>query len=138
MKHVPQKKPTSHYEYKIYLRYDEREQKQVQQVLQEPINWNNLFNNSNLPFDDELKLVSYLKMGQVYVLNNLLIRFIQVIENVKILVFDVAIVAVDIVKEKKYSTSKFNGEVINLEKEQEMINPLENLTKNIFKGEIDV
>ena len=77
-------------------------------------------------------------MGQVYVLNNLLIRFIQVIENVKILVFDVAIVAVDIVKEKKYSTPKFNGEVINLEKEQEMINPLENLTKNINKGEINV
>ena len=138
MKHKTQAKPTSNYEYKIYLRYDEREQKQLQQIINEPIDWLTLLNISVLPFDNEIDLIKCLKIKDLYILNNVLIRFIERIDNIKVLVFDVAALHMDVVKEKKYNISNAENYIDMTNNNQEIENVLLNLTKNINKGDIDV
>ena len=138
MKPKTQTKPTSNYEYKIYLRYDEREQKQLQQIVNEPIDWLTLLNVSVLPFDNEMDLVKYLKIDDLYILNNVLIKFVRRIDNIKVLVFDVASLHIDIVKEKKYNSSNSDNYIDMTNNKQEVENVLLNLTKNINKGDINV
>jgi hypothetical protein len=138
LKPKTQAKPTSNYEYKIYLRYDEREQKQLQQILNEKIDWLTLLNVSVLPFDNEIDLIKCLKIKDLYILNNVLIRFIERIDNIKVLVFDVAALHMDVVKEKKYNISNADNYIDMTNNNQEIENVLLNLTKNINKGDIDV
>ena len=138
LKTKTQAKPTSNYEYKIYLRYDEREQKQLQQIINEKIDWLTLLNVNVLPFDNEIDLIKCLKVQDLYILNNVLIRFIQRIDNIKVLVFDVASLHMDVVKEKKYNISNADNYIDMTNNNQEIENVLLNLTKNINKGDIDV
>ena len=129
LKPKAQAKPTSN---------DEREQKQLQQIINEPIDWLTLLNVSVLPFDNEIDLIKCLKIKDLYILNNVLIRFIERIDNIKVLVFDVAALHMDVVKEKKYNISNAENYIDMTNNNQEIENVLLNLTKNINKGDIDV
>ena len=58
--------------------------------------------------------------------------------NIKVLVFDVAALHMDVVKEKKYNISNAENYIDMTNNNQEIENVLLNLTKNINKGDIDV
>jgi hypothetical protein len=55
-----------------------------------------------------------------------------------VLVFDVASLHMDVVKEKKYTISNMENYIDMTNNNQEVENVLLNLTKNINKGDIDV
>ena len=110
----------------------------MQQIINEKIDWLTLLNVNVLPFDNEIDLIKCLKVQDLYILNNVLIRFIQRIDNIKVLVFDVASLHMDVVKEKKYNISNADNYIDMTNNNQEIENVLLNLTKNINKGDIDV
>ena len=85
-----------------------------------------------------MDLVKYLKIDDLYILNNVLIKFVRRIDNIKVLVFDVASLHIDIVKEKKYNSSNSDNYIDMTNNKQEVENVLLNLTKNINKGDINV
>lgn len=125
--------------YKIYIRYDERQQIPVQQIVADQIDWQMLLNNE-LYFDNEDDLVKSLKFNNTYIYNDVLIRYVEIYPEIKILVFDIVIVSHSQV-EAKFTPTSNDYQKFNINSKDESIskyNPTKLLNENIHQGEINV
>lgn len=130
------------YEYKLYIRYDERTQTSIQQIITTTINWNELLNTQTLISDNEKDLSDLLKYNHLYILGKNLIRFIEKRDDIKVLIFDIAMIAINQQEPLKFHPSYKNEElVIDLDKTKKDEAELDIgkiLSTNIVKGDIDV
>ena len=125
--------------YKIYIRYDERQQLPIQQIVSDHVDWQMLL-NGELYFDNEDDLVKSLVFQSIYIYNDGLIRYVELSPSIKILVFDIVVVPFSQV-ESKFTPSNNAYEKFNINSKDENVskyNPTKLLQENINKGEINV
>lgn len=129
-------------EYQLYIRYDERTQTSIQQIITTTINWNELLNTKTLISDDEKDLSDLLKYNHLYILGKNLIRFIEKRDDIKVLIFDIAMITIQQQEPLKFHPYSKNDElVIDLDKSKKDEAELDIgkiLSTNIVKGDIDV
>lgn len=129
-------------EYQLYIRYDERTQNSIQQIVATTVNWNQLLNTKMLITQNEKDLSDTLKYKQLYIYQNHLIRFIEKRDDIKVLIFDIAIINTqqqELLPHKTYLSN--NDLVIDLDKDkkdEQEIDIGKILSSNIVKGDIDV
>lgn len=128
-------------EYQLYIRYDERTQNSIQQIVSTTVNWNELLNTKMLITDNEKDLSDTLIYNKLYIYKNNLIRFIEKRDDIKVLIFDIAIININInpIDTKTYYSN--NDIVIDLDKDkkdEQEIDIGKILSSNIVKGDIDV
>ena len=125
--------------YKIYIRYDERQQLPVQQIVSDHIDWQMLLNN-DLYFQDEDELVKSLTFKSTYIYNDVLIRYESIYPEIKVLVFDIVVVSYAQI-ESKFAPSSSAYEKFNINSKDKNVsdyNPTKLLQENINQGEINV
>ena len=129
-------------EYQLYIRYDERTQNSIQQIVSATVNWNELLNTKMLITQNEKDLSNTLKYKQLYIYQNHLIRFIEKRDDIKVLIFDIAIITVNQQEPLPHKTYFSNNDlVIDLDKDkkdEQEIDIGKILSSNIVKGDIDV
>ena len=129
-------------EYQLYIRYDERTQNCIQQIVATTVNWNELLNTKFLITENEKDLSDTLKYNQLYIFKNNLIRFIEKRDDIKVLIFDIAIITTPQLETLKHSPYySQNDVVIDLDKDkkdEQEIDIGKILSSNIVKGDINV
>lgn len=73
-------------DYKIYIRNDLRTNSPIQQLINENANLLDLLNNDNPVVEP---LVNNFKIGNVYLFKEHLLKFIKVLPDIKVLIFDI-------------------------------------------------
>lgn len=90
-------------------------------------------------FDDEHDL----KQGSIYIFNDLLVRYLYPIPEIKVLVFDIVIIPTNIKEPPKFGTISNNQDYAmnintNASKDNEVPPAADILSKNLNQGEINV
>lgn len=89
-------------------------------------------------FDDERDL----KQGSIYIFNDLLVRYLYPIPEIKVLVFDIVIIPTNIKEPPKFGTISNNQDYamnINTNSKDNEVPPAADvLSKNLNQGEINV
>lgn len=96
--------------------------------------------NSELYFDNEEELVKSLKFNNTYIYNDVLIRYVEIYQEIKILVFDIVIVSHSQV-EAKFAPTSNDYKKFDINSNDENVskyNPTKLLNENIHQGEINV
>lgn len=92
-------------------------------------------------FDDE-KITMLLQQGSIYIFNDLLVRYVYPIPEIKVLVFDIIVIPTNNKEPAKFVSMSNNDEyAININtngKQNEVPTAAEVLSKNLNKGEINV
>lgn len=91
--------------------------------------------------ENEKDLSDTLKFNQLYIYKNNLIRFIEKKDDIKVLIFDIAIINININPIDTKSYYSHNDIVIDLDKDkkdEQEIDIGKILSSNIVKGDIDV
>lgn len=123
-------------EYQLYIRYDERSKQPVQRIVEKSIDFKQLLNQQT--FDDERDL----KQGSIYIFNDLLVRYLYPLPEIKVLVFDIVIIPTNIKEPPKFGTISNNQDYeinINTNGSKDEVPPAADiLSKNLNQGEINV
>ena len=124
-------------EYQLYIRYDERSKQPVQRIVEKHVKFDELLNQQT--FDDERDL----KQGSIYIFNDLLVRYLYPLPEIKVLVFDIVIIPTNIKEPPKFGTISNNQDyAMNINttesKEKEVPAAADILSKNLNQGEINV
>ncbi|MBO7694136.1 MAG: hypothetical protein J6T10_16075 [Methanobrevibacter sp.] len=96
--------------------------------------------NSDLYYGDEDELVKSLTFQSTYIYNDVLIRYVSIYPEIKILVFDIVVVPYTQI-ESKFAPSNSDYEKFNINNKNENVskyNPTKLLNENISQGEINV
>ena len=125
--------------YKIYFRYDERNNQPVQQFAEEPLDWSLLLNDVSCYDDDCVKL---LVPNEVYIYNQFLIRYLYAINNIKVLVFDIIALPIEnkqSLNKKIFSAANYDDYKLDVDnKEKEIPNVGKILSENLNGEKINV
>lgn len=126
-------------EYQLYIRYDERTKQPVQRIVEKSIDFSELLNQDI--FEDE-NITSILKQGSTYIFNDLLIRYVYPIQEIKVLIFDIVIIPTNRQEPPKFGSISSNQDYamnINTSSSKDEVPPAADiLSKNLNQGEINV